>query len=375
MDYTDEGYPPIYILREISILRRFKHPNIIPLLGLVTSKHAASLILPFASRTLRDLKVPKYKKINIAYDLCHAVAYLHPIDIIHRDIKPDNILYFEENDQVKLADFGISRTFECGYEVKSFSNAYSLWFRSPEILMAAGSDTIIYDEKSDIWALGCTLFKFLDGSYFIYTDNDVLDLDIDEQSEIALRYIFAILGNPSKDIWSNLYEYPLFPKQEYKSKLNSFSIIKDEYGSDVVDLIKNMLILYPKYRYSAKELLKLPVFSKIDGSTNIKINKDCYEVLRLREAYPLRKSKNNYKVPIRMLKVIKYNPLYNGLYIFFFMVWMYDLLSIYFLEGQEYIFVNTLYKFANEWYQLPGYESSNFSFDESRIYKRILKLI
>ena len=98
----------------------------------------------------------------------HAICglgYLHRHGVMHRDIKPANILWFRAANVFKLCDFGLShigstKTFdELAHEKRStlLPDVVTRYYRAPELLVARGC----YDNKIDIWALGCTLYELL----------------------------------------------------------------------------------------------------------------------------------------------------------------------------------------------------------------------
>ncbi|XP_063900860.1 cyclin-dependent kinase 5 homolog [Zophobas morio] len=104
----------------------------------------------FLSRTK---KTSKELQKSFFKQILKAVAYCHSHCVIHRDIKPENILVSSER-IIKLADFGLSRTFEIPKRTYSPEVA-SLWYRSIEILLSDGE----YSAAADIWSVGCVFVE------------------------------------------------------------------------------------------------------------------------------------------------------------------------------------------------------------------------
>ncbi len=130
---------------EMGILKLLKHEYIIELYDVILDKDT-SLILEYAELTLKDVEY----NLDYMWQLCVAVNYCHQHQIIHCDIKPQNILI--KNNQVKLADFGLA---QFNYYHKS-RNVVSLWYRAPEIMKNQNFDYLI-----DVWAIGCVWYEFL----------------------------------------------------------------------------------------------------------------------------------------------------------------------------------------------------------------------
>lgn len=77
---------------------------------------------------------------------------------MHRDLKPCNILVGEDEKTVKIADFGLARSF--GLPLKSYTHeVVTLWYRAPEVMLG----TKIYGTAIDMWSLGCILFEMATG--------------------------------------------------------------------------------------------------------------------------------------------------------------------------------------------------------------------
>jgi serine/threonine-protein kinase 11 len=150
------------IEREVRLLRRLSHPNIIRLHEALQVKHQeiAYLVLDWASCGCLAEAAPRGADERCAArvfrQVCDGLAYLHSEGIAHRDIKPSNILLFDGG-VVKLADFGIGHSFDSADTVLG-TPAY----QSPECFDES-EDVLLDPVKEDIWSLGVSLFESVFG--------------------------------------------------------------------------------------------------------------------------------------------------------------------------------------------------------------------
>lgn len=87
---------------------------------------------------------------------------------MHRDIKPSNLLIDEKDCRVKLADFGLARSF--GLPLKTYTHeVVTLWYRAPEIILGAR----VYSTAIDVWSLGCILFECAHKKPLFYAESEV----------------------------------------------------------------------------------------------------------------------------------------------------------------------------------------------------------
>jgi cyclin-dependent kinase 2 len=302
-EYDDEGYPKD-TLTEIAIPLSLNHPNIVkysviidPFVlpgydkdaigsellksklnpkGMRPGISVLGLVMPPADGDISALTQTKMPGIQmnydkLAYQMIDAVAYLTSHNIIHRDIKPQNILYSECSSDVDymlyLTDFGIAMEGAC-YGWNKVSMAYTVWYRPPELFL--GDDKMMYDAKTDVWALGATLYEMYTGTPLFYSP-------IHQTPLAMLLVIFGILGEPKED--SPLYkQWKLkFIGVNVKNLPNPLLKIKTS-NSGLYDLLNGMLKVDPAERMTIFEARSDPVFDDMPISRGA-----CYTIVKSEE--------------------------------------------------------------------------------------------
>lgn len=163
-------------LREIRILKKLKHANIVNLLEVVWQHKLLYLVFEFVEFTVLEeiQKYPygtsSYNAKKIAYQLLQALNYCHSLEIVHRDIKPENLLLSGQG-ILKLCDFGFARTLKPNQKLTEYVS--TRWYRAPELLVGGKS----YDFSVDIWSVGCLLAELLFGKPLFPGANDADTLD------------------------------------------------------------------------------------------------------------------------------------------------------------------------------------------------------
>jgi len=255
--YEGEGIPATSI-REIGILRSLNHPNIVGLKDIVHGDNS-SLYLSFEYMNM-DLsgfikkcqrEVPLKAIRKIIYQIIKGVHFLHKNRIFHRDLKPDNVLLSEDGSEVKLADFGLARSFHQPFRQYS-REILTLWYRSPEACMGYSQ----YSIGVDCWAIGCIFAQMINGKPLFHGSSDVEQLIL----------IFRVLGTPDEYTWPDLkryegfsFEFPKFHPMGLESKIKM-----DRIDKNGLDLLKKFLELDPMKRISCKDALDHPFFANLN---------------------------------------------------------------------------------------------------------------
>jgi serine/threonine-protein kinase len=151
--------------REIEILRRLRHPHIVPVLDSDVAGTYLFLVMPYVNgenlraRIERDGQLPVHSTLSIARDIAEAIDYAHRHNVLHRDIKPENILL--EGDRALVCDFGLARAIDQSTTDSSSSGLVvgTPSYMSPEQGMARKD----IGPASDVYALGCVVYEMLTG--------------------------------------------------------------------------------------------------------------------------------------------------------------------------------------------------------------------
>ncbi|POS84662.1 Pkinase-domain-containing protein [Erysiphe pulchra] len=247
-EYT-EGLAPDAI-RELKHLRELTHPNIISLLSVFTSKDQnLNLVLEFLP--LGDLEMLIKDTDNIRYGaadikawmnmLIRAVWFCHENFVLHRDIKPNNLLIAVDG-EVKLADFGLARSFSDPYRQMT-SNVITLWYRPPELLFGAKH----YSGAVDIWSVGLVFAELIIRVPYLAGETEVMQVKIISQA----------IGTPTEENWPGVTRLPgytvseILPVQPKDTYVAMFGTA----GEQGVDLLMQMLVLDPRKRITARKAL------------------------------------------------------------------------------------------------------------------------
>nr|GMD53565.1 probable serine/threonine-protein kinase At1g54610 [Ipomoea batatas] len=208
---TSEPESVKFMAREIIILQKLNHPNIIKLEGVATSRMQYSLYLVFdfmpsdlSTIITRPDAAPLTEPQVKCYmqQLLSGLQHCHERGILHRDIKGSNLL-IDKDGRLKIADFGLANSFQSKSKKPLTSRVVTLWYRAPELLSGATD----YGVGVDLWSAGCLLAEMFHGRPIMPGRNEI------EQ----LHKIFKLCGSPSEDYWKKAKLPASFrPAQPYK---------------------------------------------------------------------------------------------------------------------------------------------------------------
>ncbi|XP_038681663.1 probable serine/threonine-protein kinase At1g09600 isoform X2 [Tripterygium wilfordii] len=243
-----------FMAREIIILRRLDHPNVIKLEGIITSRVSGSLYLIFEyiEHDLARLAATPGIKFNEAQIKCYmkqlfdGLEHCHSHGILHRDIKASNIL-IDYDGNLKICDLGLASFFSHHKKQPLTSRVVTLWYRPPELLLGATD----YGVSVDLWSAGCILAELFAGKPIMTGRTEV------EQ----LHKIFKLCGSPSEDYWkkSKLPHATIFkPRHPYKRCLAE--TFKD-FPSSTLALLDVLLAVEPEKRGTASSALQAEFFT------------------------------------------------------------------------------------------------------------------
>ncbi|CAG2112477.1 unnamed protein product, partial [Medioppia subpectinata] len=291
---VEEG-TPFTAIREASLLRGLKHANIVTLHDIIHTKDSLTFVFEYVDTDLSQYLErhsgglnPKNVKLFL-FQLFRGLSYCHERHILHRDLKPQNLL-ISHIGELKLADFGLARAKSIPSHTYSHE-VVTLWYRPPDVLLGSRN----YSTSLDIWykGVGCIFLEMICGGPAFPGVRDPLD-QLDKIWRILgtvmgvgciflemicggpafpgvrdpldqLDKIWRILGTPSYDYWETFDLLPNYKKGLVSYRTQSLSeafpkLSSVDFGQQLAEMC---LKLKPKQRISALDALKHEYFNDL----------------------------------------------------------------------------------------------------------------
>ena len=242
--------------RELRMLQKLTHPNIVSFLEAYKRKGNLYLIFEYIPKNLLEILQENFHGLDqklirhFIYQLCKSIKYLHSQNIIHRDIKPENLLV-DNNMNIKLCDFGFARFLNSKNE-KLTDYVATRWYRAPELLLSQGD----YGFEVDYWAVGCIMGELVDGNPLFPGESE-----IDQ-----LHCIQKVLGNFTKEQISLFYDNPIFNGKELLNVEKPESLEWKYLGrlsKNAISFLKGLLEIDPKKRICGDNVFQHPYLAKL----------------------------------------------------------------------------------------------------------------
>uniref|UniRef100_A0A3Q3WK75 cyclin-dependent kinase n=1 Tax=Mola mola TaxID=94237 RepID=A0A3Q3WK75_MOLML len=245
----EEG-APCTAIREVSLLKDLKHANIVTLHDIIHTQKSLTLVFEYLDKDLKQYLDDCGNVIHVhnvklfLFQLLRGLSYCHRRKVLHRDLKPQNLL-INERGELKLADFGLARA--KSIPTKTYSNeVVTLWYRPPDILLGIHC---CYG-----MGVGCIFYEMVTGRP-LFPGSTV---------EEELHFIFKLLGTPTEQSWPGItsndefvaYNYPQYRAERLSNHTPRLNI-------EGVELLSKFLQFEGKKRISADESMTHRYFSNL----------------------------------------------------------------------------------------------------------------
>ncbi|XP_071989407.1 mitogen-activated protein kinase 4 [Engystomops pustulosus] len=248
-----------HALREIKIIRRLSHDNIVKVLAVLGPRGAdlqgdifrynvvyivQEHMETDLSRLLEQGPLSEDHAKLFIYQLLRGLKYIHSANVLHRDLKPANIFINTEDLVLKIGDFGLARIVDQHYSHKGYlsEGLVTKWYRSPRLLLSPNN----YTKAIDMWAAGCILAEMLSGR-MLFAGNHEL-----EQMQLILDTI-PVVHKEDKEELLKVMPSLVSTNWEVKKPLRK---LLPEVNLEAIDFLEKILTFNPMDRLTAEAALQ-----------------------------------------------------------------------------------------------------------------------
>ncbi|KAL5488738.1 hypothetical protein EMCRGX_G017724 [Ephydatia muelleri] len=253
---SEEG-TPFTAIREASLLKGLKHANIVTLHDIIHTSTNLTFVFEYVNTDLSRYMERRPGPLDannvqlFLFQLLRGLYYCHVRKILHRDLKPQNLL-ISESGELKLADFGLARA--KSVPTHSYSNeVVTLWYRPPDVLMGSTE----YSTSLDMWGVGCIFVEMLTGKPLFPGIKGPVD---------QLNKIWQVMGTPNDSTWPGVSSFPEYKPCVFKKYMpQSLYAISPQLSPALPagDLSFKLLQLIPTRRLLAHDALHHAYFSSL----------------------------------------------------------------------------------------------------------------
>ncbi|CAB3365800.1 Hypothetical predicted protein [Cloeon dipterum] len=253
----EEEGAPFTAIREASLLKGLKHSNIVTLHDIIHTRETLTFVFEYVHTDLSQYMERHPGGLStkntqlFLFQLLRGLNYCHKRRVLHRDVKPQNLL-ISEIGELKLADFGLARAKSVPSHTYSHE-VVTLWYRPPDVLLGSTH----YSTSLDMWGVGCIHLEMLTGVPAFPGVRDASD---------QLDKIFKVLGTPTDDTWPGVSSLPGYVPHKlcyYQPQRLGRVFPRLHDASEGESMACSLLQLNPERRISADRALRHPYFASL----------------------------------------------------------------------------------------------------------------